>query len=176
MNNLSSFITITMITISACTSSHHSAMDKNANTTNQDNIKTTVTVLPAEPMVSFNDLNSTNWVFVNYGKKPMSASIKARPTLNFGPSQDGIIAYSGKGVANSYNGGFVFVSSGGIKKSRLGTSTMMASENAELNQFEATYLQNMDKVSDFELNGNNLILYLGNKNDKNTETMNFVKR
>lgn len=127
---------------------------------------------------TLSNLSNTKWKFVNYSHSKLAATFEKQVTLQFEALTENSIRYSGRNFVNYYGGLLKVDETKGLiikDDSSMGSfSTLMAGPE-EAMQAEDGFFKNLEKATYFEVNGSTLLLYLGDKNDKKTEVMEFAK-
>lgn len=140
--------------------------------------KAVVSVSPAKAMAkTLTSINDTKWNFVNYSVNKLPASFEKRANIEFKNLTANSVQYSGRNFVNYYGGTLKVDEAQGLiiqEDANKGFSTMMASDEASM-KAEADFFTNLAKTKFFEISGDKLLLYLGDKTDSKTEVMHFMK-
>ena len=137
--------------------------------------KAVVSVSPAKAMAkTLTSINDTKWNFVNYSVNKLPTSFEKRANIEFKNLTANSVQYSGRNFVNYYGGTLKVDEAQGLVFQKNAFSTEMASDEASM-KAEADFFTNLAKTKFFEISGDKLLLYLGDKTDSKTEVMNFVK-
>ncbi len=140
----------------------------------KDNDETPVENSTRLTAASLTTLNNTNWTFNNYTKTPVDSAYEDSITLNFDSLNENFINFNGNNLLNRYFGKFKIDNSARliIETDQL-ASTLIGGSDEE-NAIEHNFLTNLGtNATYFEIKNNELLIYLGDPENSDTNVMVF---
>lgn len=121
-------------------------------------------------------IENTKWQFDNYKTQKLSNKVVEKATLEISKASGDSFTISGTSFINFYSNTLkIDITKGLIVSKGIGMSTLMAGSEEGM-KAEQNYQSNLEKATYFEVNGDKLLIYLGDKTNSQTEVMTFLKK